>query len=161
MAGGLIMFTRVALAIRRRSGFRRSDLQRSDPATRRILAGFRVIGVIEALLVIAAVWLCSYFDRPDLVLPAVALGVSMHFEPLAYLLNVLVYYVTAAAGTLVTITVMLAPLGGSRPMWLGTGMAAVMWATALHLVRNANAVAAASVASSEVGVAGPMSPRTE
>lgn len=155
MAGGLIALTYKAVAIRRRAAFRRSDLRRSDPATRCILAGLRVIGAIEALLVIGAVWLCNYLQRPDLVVPAIALAVSIHFAPLAHLLSVPAYYVTAAAGTLVSAAAMLAPLAGSRPIWLGTGMAIVMWATAIYLVREADAIAAACVASSRAAVASP------
>jgi hypothetical protein len=148
MVVGLVAFTRRAVAIRRRAAFRRSDLRRSDPATRRILTGLRAIGVLEALLVLGAVWSCNYFDRGDLLLPAIALAVSIHFAPVAHLMGVPLYYLTAAAGTLVSSAVMLLPLASSRPTWLGTGMAVVMWATALYLLSQADAVAAASVASS-------------
>jgi len=155
MVLALVAFVRAAQAIGRRSGFRRSDLDRRDPATRRILAGFGVIGALEALLVISAVWLCKSFGHPDLVLPAIALAVSLHFAPLAHLLGVPAYYVTAVAGTVIASAVMLAPVDGSRQTWLGAGMAIVTWATAIHLVRHANAIAAASVASSEDALAEP------
>lgn len=147
MLVGLVWLVRSALAIRRRSGFRRADLPRHDPATHRILTGLRVVGVIEALLVGGAMWACNALGRPDLSLPALALAVSLHFAPLAYLLKVPVYYVTAAAGMLVTSLTTLAPFPTTRPAWLGLGMAVVMWGTAMYLARRADNIATTSVAS--------------
>ena len=88
MVGGTATLVRAALRLRRRSGFRTSDLRRTDPDTRRIITGFRIVGLLEGTLVAAAVLLCRHFERLDLVWPAVGVAVSLHFLPLARLLNV-------------------------------------------------------------------------
>lgn len=145
MVGGASAFTRAALRLRRRSGFQASDLRRGDPQTRSIIRGFRLVGVIEVALVGAAVWLCLHFGRQDLIWPAIGVAVSLHFAPLARLLRVPAYYVTAVVGTLVSISTLVSPLGLSRLVWLGAGMSAVMWTSALYLVRGADAIAMRSL----------------
>jgi hypothetical protein len=135
MAGGAAAFIRAGRQLRRRSGFRRSDLGRRDPATRRIIVGFRIVGLLQAVLVGLAVLLCVRFDRNDLIWPAIGVAVSVHFAPLAALFNVPAYYVTAAAGALVSTIALFAPLGLVRPLWLGAAMCAVMWSSALYLIR--------------------------
>ena len=148
MVGGAAVFVRSALRLKRRSGFRTSDLRRADPETRRIIIGFRIVGLIETALVGMAVVVCLLLARPDLIWPAIGVAVSIHFLPLAWLLRVPAYYVTSAAGVLVSVTVIVAPLGPSRLVWLGAGMCVVMWASAVYLIYSADAIAARSLDSS-------------
>ena len=147
MVGGAAGLVRAALRLRRRSGFRASDLRRTDPETRRIITGFRIVGLLEATLVAAAVLLCRRFGRLDLVWPAIGVAVSLHFLPLARLLNVPAYYVTALAGALVSLAALVGPFGPSRLLWLGVGMSAVMWISAIHVVYRADIIAARSLTS--------------
>jgi MFS family permease len=147
MLGGAAALVRAALRLRRRSGFRTSDLRRTDPETRRIITGFRIVGLLEATLVAAAVLLCRRFGRLDLVWPAIGVAVSLHFLPLARLLNVPAYYVTALAGALVSLAALVGPFGPSRLLWLGAGMSAVMWISAIHVVYRADIIAARSLTS--------------
>jgi hypothetical protein len=106
------------------------------------VTGFRIIGLIEAGLVGTAVFLCVHFERPDLIWPAVGVAVSLHFAPLGRLFHVPAYYVTAAAGTLVSVIVLATPLGEFRLLWLGGGMSIVMWTSAVYLVYGADVIAA-------------------
>ena len=146
MVGGAALFVRSALRLRRRSGFRRSDLSRADPETRRIIIGFRIVGLIETGLVGIAVLICGLVARPDLIWPAIGVAVSIHFAPLAWLLRVPAYYVTSAAGVLVSVTAIVAPLGPSRLVLLGAGMGVVMWSSAVYLIYRADAIASRALA---------------
>jgi hypothetical protein len=147
MVGGAATLMRAAFRLRRRSGFRASDLRRMDPPTRRIIMGFRIVGLLEVTLVAAAVLLCLRFGRQDLIWPAIGVAVSLHFLPLARLLDVPAYYVTAAVGGLVSLTALVGPFGPSRLLWLGAGMSAVMWTSAIYVVYRADIIAARSLAS--------------
>jgi hypothetical protein len=147
MFGGAAASVRSARSLRRRSGFRASDLRRTDPQTRRMIIGLRIVGLIELALVGAAVLLCLYFERRELIWPAIGVAVSLHFAPLGQLFGVSAYYATAAAGTVVSVTALAAPLGPSRLAWLGAGMSAIMWTTTLYLVYSADTIAERSLAS--------------
>jgi hypothetical protein len=148
MLGGVAAFLVSASRLRRRSGFRASNLQRKNPQTQRIIIGFWTVGLIEAMLVGTAILLCLHFKREDLMWPAIGVAVSLHFAPLARLFKVSEYYVTGAVGTLVSIMALVAPLGPSRLVWLGAGMSAIMWISAMYLVHSADAIATRSLASS-------------
>jgi hypothetical protein len=141
MISGAAAALGAARALRRRSGFRRSDLQRSDPETRRIMVGMAIVAVVETALVGAAVLICVYVDRQDLLWPAIGVAISLHFVPLARLFNVSAYYITAAAGLAVSVVALRAPLGSIRLVWLGAGMSVVMWSSAVYLVRRAHVIA--------------------
>jgi hypothetical protein len=88
-----------------------------------------------------AVLVCVYFDRQDLLWPAIGVAISLHFVPLASLFHVSVYYITAAAAFAVSTVALLAPLGPSRLIWLGAGMSVVMWSSAFYLTRHADVIA--------------------
>jgi hypothetical protein len=149
---GPALIIRSALRLRRRSGFRRSDLRRSDPETQRILRGFRTVGLLQTVIVGAAVWLCVHFRREDLIWPAIGVGVSVHFAPLAKLFAVPEYYATAGLGALVSIVALVAPLGSSRLVVLGAGMSAVMWGSAIYLLQSADAIATRALADASQAV---------
>lgn len=145
MLGGAAAFVRSSIKLRQRAGFTRSDLRRTDPQTQRIMKGLRGIILIEFALCGTGAAVSMAFHRPELLWPAIALGVSIHFAPMAKLFAVRVYYLTSSVGTLVSIAALCLPLGRMRLLWLGTGMATVMWCTALYLMQQADAIAARSI----------------
>ena len=139
---GVVVFTYFALRLRRESGFRRASLNRRDPETRRMFTGIRLVFLLEAALVLAAVGLCVLSNRRDLIWPAIGLAVSRHFAPLGRLFRVPAYYVTAGLGTVVSTVAVVAPLGPWRMLWLGLSMCPVMWGTAVYLLAAADGLAA-------------------
>lgn len=139
---GVVVFTYLALRLRRESGFRRASLNRRDPETRRMFTGIRLVFVLETALVLAAVGLCVLSNRRDLIWPAIGIAVSLHFAPLAHLFSVPAYYVTAALGTVVSTVAVVAPLGPWRVLWLGMSMCPIMWGTAVYLLAAADGLAA-------------------
>lgn len=143
--GGGAIFVYAGGVLRQRSHFRAYMLRRNDPPTRRIMSGLRVIAVTETAMVALAVLLCTLTGRPDLVWPAIGLAVSLHFAPLGWLVDVPEYFVTAAAGVVVSM-VAFAPLGPWRLPWLGGAMSAVMWSTAAYLLARADDLADRSLA---------------
>lgn len=145
MIGGGAIFVYAGSVLRQRSHFRASMLRRIDPPTRQIMSGFSVIAGTEMAMIALAVLLCTLSGRSDLVWPAIGLVVSLHFAPLGWLVDVPEYYVTAAAGVVISM-VAFAPLGPWRLPWLGGAMSAVMWITAAYLVARADNLADRSLA---------------
>lgn len=143
---GLVGFFRVAMRVRQRSGFKRSDLNRSDPETRRLLVGFLWAAALELVLVAAAVLTSLRLERPDLLWPAIGLALSLHFVPIGRLFRVPAYYATAVTGAAVSLVGLFAPLGPWRLAWMGAAMTPVMWGTAAYVAIRADQVAAAAVA---------------
>ena len=148
MIGGGAIFVYAGSVLRQRSHFRASMLRRHDPPARRIMSGLGVIAAAETAMVALAVLVCTLSGRPDLIWPAIGLAVSLHFAPLGWLVDVPEYYVTAAAGVVISM-VAFAPLGPWRLPWLGGAMSAVMWSTAAYLLARANDLADRSMASRE------------
>jgi hypothetical protein len=68
----------------------------------------------------------------------------LHFAPLGYVFHVRAYYVTALVGAFVS-SVALLGMSSQRLMFLGSGMALVMWISAWYLVRNADQIAMRAV----------------
>ena len=89
-----------------------------------------------------AVWLCIHEDSPQLIWPAIALVVSLHLIPLAKILHVRPYYVTAIAGSVVPIITFTRFDGVHAVVFLGAGMAMVMWGSAIYLLWKADAICA-------------------
>ena len=145
---GVVVFTYFALRLRRESGFRRATLNRRDPETRRMFTAIRLVFLLEAALVLAAVGLCVLANRRDLIWPAIGIAVSLHFAPLGHLFSVPTYYVTAALGTVVSTVAVVAPLGPWRMLWLGLSMCPVMWGTAVYLLAAADGLAARATTAS-------------
>jgi hypothetical protein len=146
MIGGGAIFVYAGGVLRQRSHFRASMLRMNDPPTRRIMSGLRVMAVTETAMVALAVLVCTFFGRADLVWPAIGLVVSLHFVPLGWLVDVPAYYVTAAAGVVVSMVALSVPLGAWRLPWLGGAMTAIMWSTAAFLVARADHLADRSLA---------------
>ena len=71
----------------------------------------------------------------------IGLIVSLHFAPLARLFHVRVYYSTALAGTVFSLAGLLTGVAGVQPLlWFGGAMAAVMWLSGWHIIRNADQI---------------------
>ncbi len=102
-----------------------------DPAERKRRG--RVVGWaagLEGLAILVAVNLLNRNGLGGYVFPAVALIVGLHFLPLAKLLPVKIYYLSAAL--LVAVAgAGLAVGGADRPFLVGVSAAIVLWVTCL------------------------------
>ena len=140
-----------AVRLRRKSGFRASELRQSDghrkPETRRIVTGIRWTMAGQTALIGLAVWACVRAEAEQLIWPAIALVVSLHLVPLARIFHVRAYYATAAAGSITSLLVLVLARGtGSYAVVsLAGGMAIVMWVSAVYLLRKADRIAARAV----------------
>ena len=137
-----------AIQLGRRARFNASDLDRLDSASaiaiRRIRNRFRWIGILQTAAAIAVVAFCVSVRRQDLISPLIAIVVSVHFAPLGHLFHVRAYYLTAIAGTVVSLMA-LSQTRLDPQLVVGTGMAFVIWISACYLVWNANRIAARAV----------------
>jgi hypothetical protein len=140
-----------AVRLRRKSeSFKLSELKHADEnllrQTRKIVLGFRWINGVQIVLIWFSMSLCYYFRHAELVWPFIALVVSLHFVPLAWLFRVRTYYVTGIAGAGVSLAVILGLGGAGRLVMLGSGMGMVVWMSACYLVWNADDIAYQTVA---------------
>ena len=138
-----------AVRLRRKSGFRASELRQRDgrrtPETERVLTGLRWTIAGQTALIGVAVWACVHAEVEQMIWPAIALVVSLHLVPLARIFHVRAYHATAAAGSIVSLV---AFAMGTRPyavVSLAGAMAIVMWVSAVYLLGNADKVAARAV----------------
>ncbi len=135
--------------LRRRSGFRRSELRQGDgrrtPEAQRILVGFGWTVAGQTGLIGLAVWACVQAGAEQMIWPAIALVVSLHFVPLARLFHVRAYYVTAAAGSSVALVGLAMGTHRYAVPSLAGAMAIVMWVSAVYLLGNADKIAARGV----------------
>jgi hypothetical protein len=139
-----------AVRLRRRSGFTPGDLGRGDQQqqrelTQRILRAFGWVILVQTVLIGSAIWWCVRAGAKDMIWPSIGLIVSVHFAPLARLFHVRAYYTTALAGTIVSLLAFAGLTDILRFAWFGGAMAAVMWLSAWHIIRNADAIAARAV----------------
>lgn len=94
---------------------------------------------VAAILVTANV--LQYLHRGDLMFPAAAIIVGLHFFPLARGIPVRLYHATGAGFVLAGLIGLLLP-AAERPMAVGMSAALVLWATALVVVLRTRLVAA-------------------
>jgi hypothetical protein len=140
--GGALFWA--AVRLRRKSGFRRSELRQvreRSPETRRIITVLRWTTAGQTALIGFAVWVCIRSGAEQQIWSAIALVVSLHLIPLARVFHVRAYYATGVAGGIVS-TVTIAGL--TRPHVitpLAIGMATVMWLSAVYLLWNADRIA--------------------
>jgi hypothetical protein len=143
---GLLIF---AGRLRRRSGFRESELPSGDADQRnemqRIRATFLWTTLGETLLIGMGVWWCVRANRRELMWPWMSLIVSLHFVPLARLFHVRMYYVTALAGIIISVVAFIGLRMPHNLAYLGGSMAAIMWLSAVYLVWNAADITAKAV----------------
>ncbi len=101
----------------------------------------RLVGIasgVEGLAILVAVNVCINLKRPDLIAPAVAVIVGLHFIPLALWLPAPLYWVTSVALVAVgACSVAIAdPL--RRVFVVSIGAASLLWLTSIFvLVRSA------------------------
>jgi hypothetical protein len=84
-------------------------------------------------------------NEMNLIWPWIGLVVSLHLIPLASLFHVRLYYVTAFAGTVISVVAFTGLLSPYQVACLGCGLAAVMWLSATYLVWKANVITIAAV----------------
>jgi hypothetical protein len=134
-----------AIRLRRRSGFTTADLRRGDERlraeSRRIRTGFAWIAAGQTVLIAVGVWWCVRSNATNGIWPWIGFVVSLHFAPMARLFHVRAYYVTALAGTIISLMAFIGMMGTYTLPGLGSGLAAVMWLTATYLVWNAEKIA--------------------
>ena len=140
-----------AVRLRRKSnGFKLSELTHADESlrrqTRKIVLGFRWVNGVQVVLIWVSMSLCYYLRHAELVWPFIALVVSLHFVPLAWLFRVKAYYMTGIAGAGVSLAVILGLGGSGRLVIQGLGMGLVVWMSACYLVWNADDIAYQTVA---------------
>ena len=108
--------------------------------SRSIRSGGRRVGkvvalwsTIEVVALLVAANAVQYLDRGDLLFPAAAIIVGLHFFPLARGIPVRLYYATGAGFLAAGLGGLLVP-AAQRPMAVGASAALVLWATALVVV---------------------------
>lgn len=98
---------------------------------------FRIVGVVEGVAILAAVFVLGRAGRPEWIPAVVALIVGLHFFPLASIFRVRAYHATGFLLCAVfVVTVILATASGVEAVWLampGLGSAVVLWATGAFL----------------------------
>lgn len=141
IALGVIPF-RGAVRLRRSAGrFSISEMRHGTAAQQqellRIRKGFVWATLLEAVLVGASVAWCGWAGRMDLLWPAIAISVSIHFIPIGRTFGVTGYYWTAAAGCAVGVTAIAAYSRSDteqRLLFIGLAMGITMLATGGWLV---------------------------
>ncbi|MCQ8278302.1 hypothetical protein NFI95_07545 [Acetobacteraceae bacterium KSS8] len=100
------------------------------PAVNRRLMIYAI--AMEVVLILCGTTLAGACGRPDLVLPAIALPVGLHFLPLARAFGYPPYRVTGLAicGVVAVCLTLPRPLGSAM---LGVGVGASLLLTALHM----------------------------
>jgi hypothetical protein len=137
-----------AVRLRRRSRFAPGDVRQADErqraATRRIVRAFGWIVLAQTILVASAVWWCIRAGAHDMVWPSIGLIVSAHFAPLGRIFHVRVYYATAFAGIVISLSAFTG-LTDVHHLAFGFAMAAVMWLSGWYIIRNASRITARAV----------------
>jgi hypothetical protein len=143
--GGCAALLWAAVRLRRKSGFRASELGQVDEhqraETRHIMIGFRWTVVGQAVLIGSAVLWCVLAHAEPLIWPSIGLVVSLHLIPLARIFHVRAYYRTAGAGSIISLVAFTRLTDPYRLVCLCAGMAVVMWASAVYLLSNADRIA--------------------
>jgi hypothetical protein len=117
----------------------RSNRGRPLVATDGLLMGIAMGGEAIAILVVANVVI--NFGRPDLLFPAIAAVVALHFFPMAKAVSFPPYHLTAVA-LLVVAGLSLTVPSPIRIAVTGFGSAIVLWATVSFAIRAPKPVAA-------------------
>jgi hypothetical protein len=115
--------------------------ERERAERRYIAAGFMWATAGQAILIAGAVWWCVHKHSEPLIWPAIGLVVSLHLIPLAKIFHVRTYYVTAAAGSLISLASATGAMDPYSLPCLGGAMAVVLWVSASYLVSNAEGIA--------------------
>ena len=123
------------------SAFRRS-VQTSAPTLLSVTipASYFVIVALEIVLIMFARWLCRRRGRPDLILPAIAIIVAVHFIPLAPNLHYSGFYLTGAAMLAATLALLATPPSRRRLGFICLATGVALWVTAAALVTSTSAL---------------------
>jgi hypothetical protein len=139
----------LGIRLKRRTGFKRSELSQADDRqraeTHRMMLGFVSIGVAQAVLIAFAVLLCIHLGHENLVAPSIALIVSVHFIPLGRIFHVRPYYYAGSVGCVITLISLLPFFGSGALMFLGGTMGAHLWLSAFYIYWRADRIAAKAI----------------
>ena len=140
-----------SLRVRRKAdGYRRPKLVTLEPAQRlEAQAHARQwlwISVGETIGCAGSGWGASYFHHPELTWALIALVVSLHFVALGRVFRTPTYVGTGGFGVGVSLWAILALNGSARFLFLGAGMGAVNWLSAIYFLWNADDLADKEVA---------------
>ena len=120
----------LAVRLRRRVGFKRSDLRQGDERqraeTRRIMIGFLRIAIAQTVLVVLAVLLCLCPGREAFLAPSIAFIVSLHFIPPGRIFHVRTYYVVGGVGCVLSLLSVSTFVGGANLTFLGGTMGVLL-----------------------------------
>jgi hypothetical protein len=134
-----------AARLRRKSRVRASGLPQFDERLKaetrhiRIIFCWTVVGQM-VLIGSAVLWSVLAHAEPR-IWPSIGLAVSLHLIPLAWIFHVRAYYVTAGAGSIISIVAFTGLTDPYGLLCLCGGMAAVMWVSAAYLLLNADRIA--------------------
>jgi hypothetical protein len=142
--GGCAALLWAAVRLRRKSRFTASDPgqvdERQKAETRHIMTGFRWTVAGQAVLIGSAVLWCVLAHAEPQIWPSIGLVVSLHLIPLARIFHVRAYYLTAGAGSIVSLIAFTGLTDPYRLACLCAGMAVVMWVSAVYLLSNADRI---------------------
>jgi hypothetical protein len=147
--GTFAVLVRLAVQLRRRVGFKRSELKQGDERqraeTRRIMAGFLRIAIAQTVLIALAVPLCLHLGQEELVGPSIALIVSLHFIPLGRIFHVRTYCFVGIAGCAISFVAYSSAGGAGSPLFLGGTMGVLLWLSAAYMLWRADRIGARAV----------------
>jgi hypothetical protein len=127
-----------AIRLRRRSGFKRSELKLGDERqraeTRKIMVGFRRIGIAQTILIALVAFLCVRFAREELLWPSIGFIVSLHFIPLGRIFHLRADSFIGIVGGAISFAALLGIFGPQTMMFLGGSMGLLMWLSAVYIV---------------------------
>ncbi len=147
--GTFVAIVWLTVRLRRRVGFRRSELKQADERqraeTHKIMIGFLFIGIAQTVLIALAVLLCFRLGLEDLVGPSIALIVSLHFIPLGRIFHVRTYYFVGIVGCAISLVAFSPVFGLGRLMFLGGTMGVLLWLSALYMLWRADRIGAKAI----------------
>jgi hypothetical protein len=139
----------LAVRLRRRVGFKRSELKQGDERqraeTHKIMVGFLRIGIAQTVLVALAVPSCLQLGHEELLGPSIALIVSLHFIPLGRIFHVRTYYFVGIVGSAISLVAFLPVFGSGRLMFLGGAMGVLLWLSAAYILWRADQIGARAI----------------
>jgi hypothetical protein len=117
----------------------RRQVSPEDDARRGRVAGYA--SAAEGVAILIAVTVCNQTGRADLLVPAIAVIVGLHFIPFALFIPDASYYVPAALLVAAAVIGAVAvPAGDTRTLVVSVASALILWGTAsAALIRNAKA----------------------
>ncbi len=100
----------------------------------RIRRQFGMVLAFEWLPIFGAIFILNRIGRPELIVPAIALIVGLHFIPLAAIFGARLYYLTAGAMIVTTLSAFAISTQVSRQGTICAGCGVILWITAALLL---------------------------